>query len=466
MLAGCDFAGDGKRPGDNGGRPAEAGRVSAEGDSPKIGLNWIGHWKGEDKREVLVNEVKREYEFLHPEVTINLVFNRDLEGSEPSYKKRAADAIVRMIETGEIDWDIVYLDIAVYEHVAERLGDPSWVERHIVDFSRVPGFLDSQKDFFAKDPRYRERFGGILTGPFIEGYLQNMWFNEEVAARAGLKVKERQMTFDDLLGYAEGLKRYNQAHQTSIPFIKLSSWNRIDLLFENLFKSLFDDFQSAVEITFNEEKKTAFLRTLLAFEELSSCQPAVNEGWRNLTFNDFKKEFLFDDDALFIMAGTFMYSNFRGLDVDESRKMKPVENPVMRRANGLIGDYTPTFAVMKNGSNREIAVDFLMSWAQPKNAEKWVRYTKNPTGMKGHLSEAVSKEINVFDDVYEGFVRDMEAKYRGIPMMYLRSPTYALGKENPVSVTELREKLAEILEGELKAQDYFDDVMGRLGQGL
>ena len=60
----------------------------------------------------------------------------------------------------------------------------------------------------------------------------------------------------------------------------------------------------------------------------------------------------------------------------------------------------------------------------------------------------------------------MEAKYRGTLMMYLRRPTYALGKENPVSVTELRERLAEILEGELKARDYFEDVMGRLGQGL
>jgi len=190
----------------------------------------------------------------------------------------------------------------------------------------------------------------------------------------------------------------------------------------------------------------------------------VNENGEKLAFNDFKEEFLFEDDALFIMAGTFMYSNFRGLDVDKSRKMKPVENPVMRKANGLIGDYTPTFAVMKNSRNREAAVDFLMSWAQPKNAEKWVRYTKNPTGTKGHLSEAVSKEIDSVNDVYEEFVRDMEKKYRGTPMMYLRSPTYVLGKGSPVSITELRDRLAETLEGKLKARDYFDDVMRRLGQ--
>jgi len=84
------------------------------------------------------------------------------------------------------------------------LSVPFWVTEHIVDFSKVPGFQDSQKDFIVEDPRYRERMGGMLTGPCTEGYMQNMWFNDAVARRVGLKIKEREMTFDDLLGYAEG----------------------------------------------------------------------------------------------------------------------------------------------------------------------------------------------------------------------------------------------------------------------
>jgi ABC-type glycerol-3-phosphate transport system substrate-binding protein len=463
LAAGCGPAGDKADPADGGkGAVERVEPVSTADDAGQIQINWIGHWKGEEKREDLVYEVKKDYEFLHPNVKINLVFNRDLEGSDPAYKKRAADAIIKMVETGEMVWDIVYLDIATYEHVAEHLQDPHWVRKHIVDFSGVPGFVDSQKDFIVQDPRYKEKLGGILTGPFIESYMQSMWYNTEVAVRAGLAIRERDMTFDDLLGYAEKLQRYNRDNGTSISFIKLSSWNRIDLLFESLFKSQFDDFQSAVEKTFNEKKKEAFLQTLLAFEKLSACQPVVNPGWEGLTFNDFKEEFLFEDDALFIMAGTFMYSNFRGLDVEKSEKMRPLENPVMGRANGLIGDYTPTFAVMKNSANRDVAVDFLMSWATPKNADKWVRYTKNLTGTRGHLSEAVSREINFFDDIYEQFIMDMENKYRGTPMMYMRTPTYVLGENNPVSITELRKKLAEILEGKLGARDYFDDVMRRL----
>jgi ABC-type glycerol-3-phosphate transport system substrate-binding protein len=144
--------------------------------------------------------------------------------------------------------------------------------------------------------------------------------------------------------------------------------------------------------------------------------------------------------------------------------MRPVENPVMGNANGLIGDYTPIFAVMSKSGNREVAIDFLMSWAQPKVAEKWVRYTKNLTGTKGNLSEVVSDEIDTFGDTYETYVMDMERKHGGVPMMYMREPTYVFGAESPVSVVELRAKLAEILGGSLTARDYYEDVMRRMDE--
>ena len=47
-------------------------------------------------------------------------------------------------------------------------------------------------------------------------------------------------------------------------------------------------------------------------------------------------------------------------------------------------------------------------------------------------------------------------------MMYLRAPTYIFGDRNPVSITELRGKLIEILLGDLTAKEYYDDVMARL----
>ena len=94
-----------------------------------------------------------------------------------------------------------------------------------------------------------------------------------------------------------------------------------------------------------------------------------------------------------------------------------------------------------------------------------MRYAKNPTVIRGHLSDIVSREIDAGNDVYEQFVRDMERAYEGTPMMYLRTPTYVFGENSPVTITELREKLAHILEGKVRARDYYDEVMLRVEGG-
>ncbi len=427
-----------------------------------VTLNWMGHWKGEGKREQLVNEVKKEFEFLHPGVEVNLVFNKDLPGKGLNFKTKPAKAIVEMIKTGTIDWDVIFLDVAVYEYVTEALNSADWVKEHLVDFSEVPGFIESQKDFIVNNTRYRDKVGGIFTGPFIECYLMNLWYNTENAKKIGIRIKERGMTFDDFLEYAEKLHNYNRLNNTSIPFIKLSSWNRIDALFENLFKSLFKDFADAVSPEFNEKKKEAFLVTLKAFEKLSRFQPILEENWEKLTFEDMKRQYLLEDDGLFIMGGTFLYGHFRGLNEKESKKMKPAENPYLAKTNGLVGEYVPVFAVMNKSENRQLAIDLVMAWSTPKVAEKWVRYTKNLTGIKGNLSKIISAEADVFDDVYEAYILDMEKEYSNVPMMYLRTPTYVFGNNSPVTAIELRQKLGQILEGKLSAEKYFNDVMQRM----
>jgi ABC-type glycerol-3-phosphate transport system substrate-binding protein len=229
-----------------------------------------------------------------------------------------------------------------------------------------------------------------------------------------------------------------------------------------LFRSQFADFGEAVAPAFTERKSRAFLATLEAFERLSRFQPAVNPGWRDLTSDAWRRGLLFDDDALFIVGGTFMYNQFRGLDPARSVKMRPVENPALGPARVLVGDYTPVFAVMKDSSNRDVAVDFVMSWARPKNAERWVRYTKTLTGVRGYLSDTTSRQVDAFGDVYEKYIVDMASGHRGVPVVHMRTPEYILGPANPVSVVELREKLAQILEGRLTAREYHEDVLRRL----
>ncbi|CAK8723568.1 Extracellular solute-binding protein [Candidatus Electrothrix laxa] len=429
------------------------------GESNASQLNWIGHWKGADKRQQLIEEIKREYEFIYPDVKVNLRYNEDLDAPGATYKWKAANTIVRMIKTGNIDWDIIYLGVTVYHHVSELLGDPNWGEKHLVDFNTIPSFPATQKNFINTNPWYKQQTGGILVGPMIEGFILCLWYNPQVARKIGIKVKERNMTTEDFISYARATSEYNKKNKAAIPFVKLGIWNRMAYLFEYLFKSQFVDPKFAIEEKFDQRKLQPFLDTLRIFEQLAAYQPFFNRNWRKLSWNEWETDFL-DDDGLFIVAGTFMYSHFRGKNPEKAQKLIPVEFPYVHRPNGLVGDYINTFAVMKRSPNRDRAVDMLMLWAEPKVAEEWVEYTMNPTGLKGNICDPVTASLDRAD-VYGSFLSDMTKKYGKMPMRYFRVPTYVFGIDCPVNKTEFHEKLACILEGKITAQEYYDELYRR-----
>lgn len=424
-----------------------------------VQLNWLGHWKGEDKREILVHEVKKNYEFLHPGTSINLKFNVDLEGEGDYYKMKVAHKIVEMIKTGKIEWDLVFCDISVYRHVSDLLGDPQWGKKHLVDFTEIPGFLQSQKNFIVNTTFYKDKMGGIFPGPYIEGIIFCLWYTRQAAEKTGIIVKEKGMTVKEFLGYAEQHANYNRTHGTHIPFLYINSLNRIEALFEYIFKSHFSDPQTVIEEKYSVEKAEAFLATLEIFEKLSQYQPVVNEGWRTLNWVDCEKDFL-SGNGLFLPGGTYMYSHFRGNSPENYSKGIPIEQPYAKQPNGLVGIFLNTFAVMKDSPNKQAAIELSMMWAEPIIAEKWVDYTKNPTGVRGNLNQPVLASEKV--DVYGQFLQEMEQQYKSLPMRNYRTPTYAFGKEIAMTDEEFRNNLVLILEGKLKAKDYYQTILSRI----
>ncbi len=419
----------------------------------------MGHWKGEDKREILVHEIRKNYEFLHPGTTVNLRFDVDIEGEGDYYKMRVAHKIVEMIRTGRIEWDLVFCDIAVYSHVADLLGDPFWGREHLVDFATVPGFLKSQKAFIVNTPYYKEKMGGMFLGPYIEGIVYCLWYTRQAAEKVGIQVKERGMTVEEFLGYARKLAEYNRRHGTRIPFLHINSFNRIEGLFEYIFKSQFTDPQFVIEERYDTKKAEAFLATLEIFEQLSRYQPVVNEGWRTLDWVRCERDFL-AGHGLFLPGGTWMYSHFRGSSPEHYANGIPVEQPYARQPNGLVGLFAHAFAVMKKSPNREAAIELSMMWAKPETAEKWVEYTRNPTGVRGNFKEPAFERKDM--DVYGRFLLDMEKQYSSLPMRNFRAPTYAFGKDILESDEEFRNNLVLILEGKLKAKDYYQTILSQV----
>lgn len=88
--------------------------------------------------------------------------------------------------------------------------------------------------------------------------------------------------------------------------------------------------------------------------------------------------------------------------------------PGFRRQNYCAGGFMPVWAVMKNSPNRTAGVRLLKFWSSPDVADKWVRYTKNPTGLNGNLYDPkygndifafyqrkLTKNRNVQPDIFE-----------------------------------------------------------------
>jgi ABC-type glycerol-3-phosphate transport system substrate-binding protein len=449
-LAGCG----GGAP-DAGGAPHtshdDAGPPGAGEAGPVTRLNWMGHWQGEDLRETLVHEIGREFDFLHPEIDLNLQFPGNIFGRRS--KPIAATEIARMVKEGRFDWDIIWLDDYIYQYVAEALDDDEWGKRHLVDFETVPGFAETQKEFIVRNPIYRNQTGGILVGPYIEGYVVALWYNRDVAQKIGLEIRNRGMTFEDLLGYVKAVYEYNQDAETPVAaFYEASDWTTLEMLFQALVKSEIADFHEAIEEKGSEKKRAAMLKGFRAFEQLGRYDPLIPSHNRNIWFNS--RHYVLQDEALFYVNGTWMYSHWRGIDPAGLKKMMPVQLPVFNEVEHTLGGYIPTFAVMKDSPNRDAAVELMMSWCQPQVAERWVSYTKNPTGLRGHLNEPA----RLVTDPYEDFQYYITKRYRS-QLHFSANAGYLLGKQNADLQQAIRIKLRRLLTGDTTAQRAYETIL-------
>jgi len=407
-----------------GGPDDESGSANAERTSPDAGADegrsvaWMGHWLNEDLRETLVREVARDYTFRHPEIRLDLRFPQEVFGVRS--KPVVARHIAKMIQSGEIDWDIIWLDDHIYASTAEILDDENWGQKHLVDFTAVPGFTDSQKEFIIEDPVYRNQTGGILVGPYIEGYALALWYNRT-------------------------------ADRPVAAFYEARDWFTLEMLFQALVKSEIPGFREAIEERASPRKRAALLKGLRAFEALGRFDPLIPGHNGNIWFST--RHLALAGESLFYVNGTWMYNHWRAIDPVKLDLMQPAQLPVFQPVDHAVGGYIPTWAVMKNGARRDAAVDFLMWWSRPQVAERWVNYTKNPTGLRGHLDMAT-----LGDDPYERFQAFVTEQY-GARLHYSANTGYLLGKRNAFLQEQLNEELRLLLQGQTTALAAYESIL-------
>ncbi len=425
----------------------------AETHFPEHRVNWMGHWLTEYGREDLVREVKQDFELMNPDIDVNLKYPAQIMGVRSA--EDTGKFIADMIKTGNIEWDIVWMDQFIYQCTAEQLDDPDWGRKHLVNFEEIKGFNQTQKSFIIANPVYREQTGGIIVGPYIEGYYMSIFYNKDVAEKMGIEIKQHDMTFEDLLGYVKTVEDYNHKYNTNIAaFYESEIRTTMKILFQNLFVSELGSFCEVKEEIGSKEKNAALLKTFQAFEELGKYNPLIESYKDNIFFQT--RHLVLNDECLFFVNGIWMYSHWMGIDEEKAKKMVPAELPVFHETDHYLGSFIPTWAVMKNAPNRDEGIKLLMFWSRPQVAEKWIRYAKAPTGLVGHMSAS-----DTGDDQFEQFQARITEKYGG-NIHYSANAGYILGENNRLLQKDIDEKLIQLMTGERTAQEAYDDIMEKV----
>jgi ABC-type glycerol-3-phosphate transport system substrate-binding protein len=203
------------------------------------------------------------------------------------------------------------------------------------------------------------------------------------------------------------------------------------------------------------EKQNALKKTLTTLEKFGPYHPLL-EGYEERDWFGTRNDVL-ENKAVFTAAGaSWMYSHWRGIDKEKTLNMVPVEMPVYQPVDHYIGGYNPMFAVMKNSPVRAEAVSFLMEFSKPNTAEKWVRYSKGPSGIKGNLSD--SGDSSEGADQFDKFISHITQEYGG-NVYDTKTVDYILGRKYKDLSPAFYRHLVSVMNGDLSADEAYEYIM-------
>ncbi|MFC2137547.1 hypothetical protein ACFLTE_05165 [Bacteroidota bacterium] len=412
-------------------------------------INWIGRWENEGNKENFQKDLANNYEFLHQNLIINLTNPSEI-GDKPE-DEIITDIIVKMIETSTYSWDIVWINEVIYKNVAARINDLSWGKKYLVNFENIPGFKQAHNNFiFNNKSVIAADFNNQIFGPYIEGNYFVLWYNAELTEKIGIEIKETGMSFNDFLDYIDVIQKYNSKYNTNYaPIYESNDKLLMELLFQNLYLSEIEN-----EIDRSDKLKLQALRkTLEAFEELGQKKPLIKSHVKNDWFET--RRMVLDNKAVFYVSGLEMYNHWKSIDEDKASKMKPVELPVFRENDFVLGYFYPTWSVLKGSPNEELAVDILLNISNRETGKYWQNISMNPTGLK-------TPEIaDFFKNDEISFIDKIENKYN-YNVYYYPVASYLTGEMNNRTHQLLTTDLREILNGDKTADEAFNNLLNNL----
>lgn len=372
-------------------------------NTTETNITWLAPWYGEGQKETMMREAGREYAFYNQDINMNTIFTVDAYPDQFWWSAVSA-GILDMIKKDEWPYDVLICEKGHYRVIANSLNDPNWAQKYFVDFSQEDWFINAHRDGILASSSLKNNYQGIIPGPILEGTIYCLYVSTEVEEKLGLKVKRLNMDFDDFMGYAETVYKYNQTHTDKISFFSTQDASAISRLFKHLTLTAYghEYFSS------KQESFAALAKAYDAFERLSKYNPTerfIDYGTKDE--NDIQYT-LNEKDYLFNMEATWIYNIWQGSNPEGTKLMKPCELPSFdgKTPPYYEGDFQTIFAVPKRGKHVEEAKKLIQYLTSNDVGEKWINYSRCPTGLKTRISMT-----DFGQEEFDVFFRHMEAKY-------------------------------------------------------
>ena len=419
----------------------------------KTTINVIGHWLNEGKREDLVRNFAREYEFEHQNIAVNLKFPEEIFFDKLD-RASSEKFVAKIVLEEKPQWDVIKINGA-YDEVRTILKDPDWPRKYLVDFSQIPEFRNGTRPELLTDEA-KKTFNGIIPGPFVEGQFWALWVNNKVAEKVGIKVKQYGMTVDDFIGYLKAIYAYNQNHpnQNIIPIYESYVWTTALAIGIQMYSSLLSSPEEFNSATVTERRLKAWEKTLEAVELMSKYKP-LDPKWRTTEWSK-TQGMLLNEECLFYVNGSWMYNIWLAIDSQKLLDCMPAEFPSFGEFSVYPGASIITWAVLKNAPHKEEAIKYLLAMNKPIMADAWVRYTKCPTGIKGSLAD-----VTFGGDQFENFSFNVQNKYKNKQYKYYESGHWVLNNSFAQGASL---HFTEVIEGKMTAKEAMRLIRKAVGK--
>lgn len=413
----------------------------------QIKIKWLAQWKGEGKKETLIREIAREFMLLNQEYDVELEFPQDIAaktGNEIPFLAML-DTLTGMVKAKEWPYDIMLCDAYLYQQSGIKAGEPNWGKEYLVDFKKEKWFIDAHKENLFTTDRYSNLHSGIMPGAYIEGSWIVLYVSSVIEEKLGLKVKSHDMVLDDFIAYAKAVYEYNQKNEDKITFSIFDS-----MFAEKIFTQL---LLSEFGRNYNQNKGEIFealKKVYDGIEEVAKYEP-LNSYYIQKDNWDLK-----EDKILFSLNASWVSLLWQNTNPEGEKKMRPCELPSMegKLADSYAGNYNAVFVVPKQAKNKEGAIKLMKFITSKNTAEKWVKYSKCPTGLK---YKVVYAELS--KDATNIFTQHIQNKYNDrLAENHLQLGKILFGLDEEIDFNS-----DQIMRGVMTSEQAIDSVKLQLG---